>query len=154
MTKLEFPPKTNKSFLYSGSYVYGNELSVRLMFLFSFFELSSRKSSYFAKKLKKISPLAFIVEGDRPSAAEWNRRPNYTSCITHQVVSIRGASMLRGPRILRRLGRTHFLARLVLFHFSSFVYILTRVYISVISGMHSANWENVNKPSWVQIQFD
>ena len=32
--------------------------------------------------------------------------------------------LTRGPRILLDLGRTHVLARFVLFHFSSFVYIL------------------------------
>ena len=38
--------------------------------------------------------------------------------------------MQRGPRIWSGLGRTHFLARFVLFHFSSFVYILTRLHLS------------------------
>ena len=43
--------------------------------------------------------------------------------------------MQKGPRICSGLGRTHFLARFVLFHFSSFVYILARLYLSNLSRL-------------------
>ena len=76
--------------------------------------------------------------------SDFKQRRMYTFCWTRRMFWTRQTAKTRGPRILFELVSTHFFARCVEFHFSSSVYIPSRLRLRSLSWNELSDWAELS----------